>query len=66
MMSAAAILSKSFPKVRAELYIVGDKLYFGEFTFASLCGLMDYFTPKYLDELGRQIVLPRKKRRFSL
>jgi hypothetical protein len=64
MLSAAAILSKGFPEVRADFYIVGDKLYFGELTFASLCGLMDFFTPEYLDELGEQIVLPRKKRRF--
>lgn len=64
MLSAAAILSKGFPEVRVDFYIVGDKLYFGELTFASLCGLMDFFTPEYLDELGEQIVLPRKKRRF--
>lgn len=63
MLAAAAILSKGFPQVRTDFYIVDGKLYFGELTFASLCGLMDFYTPEYLEELGRQIVLPPKKKR---
>ncbi len=64
MLSAAASLSEGFPEVRVDFYVVGDRLYFGEMTFSSLCGKMHYFTRDYLEELGRQCVLPsaRKKR----
>lgn len=62
ILSAAAVLSKGFPEVRADFYQVERKLYFGELTFSSLCGKMNYFTDDYLKELGRQCVLPEKKK----
>jgi len=55
---AASKLSEGFPEVRVDFYQSGGKAYFGEMTFSSLCGKMDYFTDKYLVELGRQCVLP--------
>lgn len=58
MLNAASKLSKGFPEVRVDFYIVNDKIYFGELTFASLCGYMDFFTQDYLNELGDQIKLP--------
>lgn len=61
MLDAASILSKGFPEVRTDFYSVAGKLYFGELTFASLCGLMDFFTKDYLEELGDQVILPPKK-----
>ena len=60
MLEAAARLSEGFPEVRVDLYEVGGNLYFGELTFASLCGKMDFFTQDYLEELGRQCVLPSR------
>ena len=60
MLSAAAILSKGFPEVRVDLYEWKGKPYFGEMTFASLCGKMDFYTQDYLEELGRQCILPEK------
>lgn len=60
MLEAAAILSKGFPEVRVDFYIVDGRLYFGEMTFASLAGKMDFYTQDYLEELGRQCVLPPK------
>ena len=62
MLSAAAVLSEGFPEVRVDFYEVGGRLYFGELTFASLCGKMDFYTDDYLKELGNQCVLPPRKK----
>ena len=62
MLSAAARLSEGFPEVRVDFYEAGGRLYFGEMTFASLCGKMDFYTQDYLEELGRQCVLPTVRR----
>lgn len=63
MLEAASVLSEGFPEVRVDFYQTAGKLYFGEMTFASLCGRMDFYTQEYLDEMGRQVVLPDKKER---
>lgn len=55
MIAAARKLSKPFPEVRVDLYAVGGKAYFGELTFTSLGGMMDFYTPEYLLEMGRQV-----------
>lgn len=54
MIATAANLSKGFPEVRIDFYIVKDKLYFGEMTFTSCAGRSNPYTQEYLDELGRQ------------
>ena len=51
----AKILSKPFPQVRIDFYEVDGKVYFGEMTFTSACGRMDYFTPTALKQLGKNI-----------
>lgn len=58
MLAAASRLSKGFLEVRVDFYEVGGKLYFGEMTFASMGGRMDYFTPQFLRELGDYCKLP--------
>ena len=58
MIDAARKLSKPFPEVRVDLYAVNGKLYFGEMTFTSLGGMMDFYTPEYLLEMGRHVTLP--------
>ena len=60
MLKAASDLSKGFPQVRVDFYVVNNKLYFGEMTFTSACGRMDYFTDEYLYEMGKQCILPIK------
>ena len=57
MINAARILSKPFPELRVDLYAVGGKVYFGELTFTSLGGMMDFYTQDYLLEMGQQVVL---------
>ena len=58
MIRVASILSKPFPQVRVDLYEVNGKVYFGELTFTSLGGMMDYYTPEYLLEMGKQVNIP--------
>lgn len=60
MLEAAAKLSEGFPEVRVDFYEVRGKLYFGEMTFASLMGMMDFYTPQFLKEMGDQVKLPRR------
>lgn len=52
MLRAARLLSAGFPQVRVDFYEVGKKSYFGEMTFTSLGGYMNYFTKEFLTELG--------------
>ena len=61
MIQAARILSKPFPEVRVDLYAVGGKAYFGELTFTSLGGMMDFYTPEYLREMGARVTIPGLK-----
>ncbi len=60
MLDAAARLSEGFPEVRVDFYEVGGKLYFGEMTFASFMGRVDFYTDAFLEEMGDQIVLPQR------
>lgn len=58
MMSAASVLSKGFPEVRVDFYDVDGILYFGELTFMTLFGQIDFYTDEFLKELGEQCILP--------
>lgn len=55
MIEIAAELSKGFPQVRIDLYEVNGKPYFGEMTFTSNRGIMDFYTQDYLNHLGSLI-----------
>lgn len=57
MLEIAARLSFGFPVLRVDLYEVDAKIYFGELTFTSLGGFMDYFTPEVLIDMGNHVVL---------
>lgn len=52
MVKIASELSKGFPEIRVDLYEVEDKIYFGEFTFTSCGGQMNYFNNDYLLYMG--------------
>lgn len=58
LLLAAKQLSKGHPEVRVDFYIVRNRIYFGEMTFTSLGGYMDYIAPKYLNEMGALVSLP--------
>lgn len=53
MLELASRLSEGFPELRVDLYNIKGHVYFGELTFTSLGGMMDYFTHDYLNRLGR-------------
>ena len=58
MKKVAEILSKDFPFVRVDLYLVKDKIYFGELTFYPWSGYVN-FTPDEFDfVLGEEFILP--------
>lgn len=59
MLEYAKKLSEPFPQVRVDLYEVNNKIYFGELTFTSNMGRMDYFTEKALFIMGQKIKLKR-------
>lgn len=52
MLKIASDLSKGFPEVRIDLYEVDGKVYFGEYTFSSNYGMMDFYTEEYQKYLG--------------
>lgn len=52
MVEIAEKLSEGFPELRVDLYNINGKIYFGELTFTSQGGFMDYFTQEFNYELG--------------
>ncbi|MBQ0075756.1 MAG: glycosyltransferase [Bacteroidales bacterium] len=60
MLEYAERLSQGFPQVRVDFYEVNGKPYFGEMTFTSAAGRMDFYTSEFLTLLGKQVL--KKKR----
>ena len=54
MLDVATQLSKGYPQMRVDLYDINGQIFFGELTMTSACGYMDYFSTKFLQELGSQ------------
>lgn len=61
MKNVAKTLAKEFPQVRVDLYDIDGKLYFGELTFTSQGGYMNYIAPNELLRIGEKVILPQKK-----
>lgn len=61
LMQVASILGHGLPVARIDLYVVEDKVYFGEITMTSQGGYMDYFTQDFLDKMGNQIKISDEK-----
>ena len=57
MLEVARKLSSAFPILRVDLYEINGHVYFGELTFTSQSGCMNYFSQQYLDETGNLIKL---------
>ena len=62
MLEVAEKLSAGFPEVRVDLYYTNNKIYFGELTFTSLGGTMDFYTEKALLEMGAKVDLTGVRR----
>lgn len=57
MLDIAKKLSAGFPILRVDLYNIDGKIYFGELTFTTLGGIMNFYTPDYLFEMGSLVDL---------
>lgn len=57
MVEYAKILSEDFPQVRVDFYEVNGNLYFGELTFTSQGGYMNYISEEYLQKWGDMVKL---------
>lgn len=57
MVEVAEKLSEDFPCVRVDLYNVSGIIYFGELTFTSYGGLMDFYTDEFQLLAGQKIKL---------
>lgn len=57
ILKVAEKLARDFPQVRVDLYNIKGKIYFGEMTFTALGGMMNYYTPEFLLEMGKQVKL---------
>ena len=58
MLECSKALSEGFPEVRVDFYEVDGQLFFGEMTFTSLAGRMDFYTEQYMEKMGQSIILP--------
>ena len=59
LLNLAAILSKGFVSVRVDFYIIKQKIYFGEMTFATSSGLEDVVPESFDKRLCSLIRLPK-------
>ena len=62
MKQLAAILSKGIPHVRVDLYEVGDKVYFGEYTFSHWGGMTPFSPIEWDYRMGEWINLDLVKK----
>ena len=65
MLRLSQVLAADFVQIRVDWYLLGQRLYFGELTFTSQGGLMPFYTPEFLLELGSKFSIddfPKKKK----
>lgn len=55
MVKIAEQLAHDIPFVRVDLYEIGGKIYFGEYTFAPGAGIIRYYKQEALDYLGQKL-----------
>lgn len=61
MMSFAEDVSKGFPQVRVDLYNIDGQIYFGELTFTSAGGHMNFYSDEVLLKMGKLAKIPTDK-----
>lgn len=62
MLAVAERLSVGIPVVRVDLYNLNGKIFFGEMTFTSLGGQMDFYSPQTLLEMGQFVDISKVKK----
>lgn len=58
LLDYASKLAKGHPQVRVDFYIINNKIYFGEMTFTSQGGYMDYISRELSYDMGKHVKLP--------
>ena len=59
MIEASNVLSREFPFVRVDFFLIGDEYKFAELTFTPGACMMPLNPKKYDDEWGAMLELPR-------
>lgn len=62
MLEVASKLSQGFPILRVDLYNIEGKVFFGELTFTSQGGMMDFYTQEFLNLLGDKVDISHIKK----
>ncbi|MBR2203660.1 MAG: hypothetical protein IJ914_05665 [Prevotella sp.] len=60
LLDYASKLAEGHPQVRVDFYIIKNKIYFGEMTFTSQGGYMDYISRELSYNMGQLVKLPCK------
>ena len=58
MLEIVKILAADFPAVRVDLYLVQNKIYFGELTFFPWSGYVTFDPDEFDVEAGKKFILP--------
>ncbi len=58
IVDCAEKLTAGIPQVRCDFYLIDGKVYFGEFTFYTWSGLVEFTPPEWNDIMGSWIHLP--------
>ena len=66
MLSIAKELSEGFSIVRVDLYLIENKIYFGEMTFTPLAGNIKWIPEDTDYRMGSLIQLPAENKPLSL
>ena len=61
MLNIAKILSKGYPHVRVDLYLIHDKIYFGELTFSHGAGFEKFEPEEFGYQMGCWLELPKDR-----
>lgn len=65
MLEVAKRLAEGFRHVRVDLYLVGEKIYFGEMTFTHCSGVGDYSPEEFGYMMGEWMKLPEDYRNYE-
>ena len=60
MKEIAVKLAEGFPHIRVDLYVVGDRVYFGELTLYDGSGMERYDPPVWDEKIGSWLTLPER------
>ncbi len=66
MIHIAEELSKGFPHVRMDLYVINKKVYFGEFTFYHFGGVIPFEPAVWDKKIGTWLTLPIKRNNIDI